>query len=96
MRHRSNASGQRGWKRQPGGTCAASGVSPTRIVRLARVPRDGGSGVGETLTRAAVYGLCGCPMTAGAGPISMILPRYITAMRSAMTQASDRSWVMNR
>ena len=31
-----------------------------------------------------------------AGPISRILPRYMTAMRSAMTQASDRSWVMNR
>ena len=35
-------------------------------------------------------------MTRSAGPISMILPRYITAIRSAMTHASDRSWVMNR
>ena len=35
-------------------------------------------------------------MTASAGPISMIRPRYMTAIRSAITQASDRSWVMNR
>ena len=38
-RHRSNASGQRGWNRQPGGTWTASGVSPTRIVRFA-LPAD--------------------------------------------------------
>src|SRR6185369_7886617 len=95
-RQRSKAYGQRGWKRQPLGTCAASGVSPTRIVRFARVPAVGGSGDGETDTRACVYGLCGARMTRSAGPISMILPRYMTAIRSAITQASDRSWVMNR
>ena len=44
---RSNASGQRGWNRHPGGTCAASGVSPTRIVREARWPSAGGSGDGR-------------------------------------------------
>ena len=44
--HRSNASGQRGWNRQPVGTWAASGVSPTRIVRAARLPASGGSGDG--------------------------------------------------
>ena len=43
-RHRSNTCGQRGWKRHPFGMCAASGVSPTRIVRRARVPSVGGSG----------------------------------------------------
>ena len=78
------------------GTCAASGVSPSRIVRRARVPASGGSGDGETETSAWVYGLRGERMTVSAGPISMILPRYITAIRSAMTHASDRSWVMNR
>ena len=78
------------------GTWAASGVSPTRIVRRARSPGVGGSGVGETDTSARVYGFCGVRMTCSAAPISMILPRYITAIRSAMTQASDRSWVMNR
>ena len=57
---------------------------------------DGGSGDGDTDTRAWVYGLRGERMTRSAGPISMILPRYITAIRSAMTQASDRSWVMKR
>ena len=82
--------------RQPAGMCAASGVSPTRIVRRARSPGVGGSGVGETETSARVYGFCGLRMTRSAGPISMILPRYITAIRSAMTHASDRSWVMNR
>ena len=45
--HRSNATGQRGWNRQPVGTCAASGVSPSRIVRFARVPASGGSGEGD-------------------------------------------------
>ncbi len=50
---RSNASGQRGWKRQPVGIRAASGVSPTRIVRRGP-PTDGGTGVGETETSAAV------------------------------------------
>ena len=93
---RSNATGQRGWNRQPVGTWAASGVSPSRMVRFARVPASGGSGDGETDTSAFVYGLRGERMTASAGPISMILPRYMTAIRSAMTQASDRSWVMNR
>ena len=38
-------SGQRGWNRQPVGMCAASGVSPTRIVRSARVA--GGRRVGR-------------------------------------------------
>ena len=92
---RSNASGQRGWKRQPDGTRAASGVSPTRIVRRGP-PAAGGTGVGDTDTSAAVYGWCGDLITRSAGPTSMIRPRYITAIRSAMTQASDRSWVMNR
>ena len=93
---RSNASGHRGWNRQPVGMCAASGVSPTRIVREARSPAAGGSGDGLTETSAWVYGLRGVRMTCSAGPISMILPRYMTATRSAMTHAIDRSWVMNR
>src|SRR4029079_9041404 len=43
-RQRSNATGQRGWKRQPVGMWAASGVSPSRIVRHARLPATGGDG----------------------------------------------------
>ncbi len=38
-RQRSNATGQRGWNRQPLGTCAASGVSPSRIVAFGTRPR---------------------------------------------------------
>ena len=49
-----------------------------------------------TETSACVYGLRGSRITSSAGPISMIRPRYITAIRSAITQATDRSWVMNR
>ena len=52
--HFSKASGQRVRKRQPVGIAEASGVSPTRIVRLARSPGAGGSGEGATETRAAV------------------------------------------
>jgi hypothetical protein len=96
VRHRSNATGQRGWNRQPGGTCAASGVSPTRMTRFAASPGSGGSVDGLTDTSARVYGLRGDRMTASAGPVSRIFPRYMTAIRSASTQASDRSWVMNR
>ena len=59
--------GQRGWNRQPAGTCAASGVSPLRIVRVARAPEVGGSGDGETDTNASVYGLRGVRITASAG-----------------------------
>ena len=94
--HFSKASGQRVRNRQPDGIAAASGVSPTRIVRFARSPGAGGSGDGATDTSAAVYGWRGAEITRSAGPISMILPRYMTATRSAITHASDRSWVMNR
>ena len=47
-------------------------------------------------TRAPAYRVVGVAITVLACPISTILPRYMTAIRSAMTQASDRSWVMNR
>ncbi len=57
---------------------------------------DIGSGEGDTDTSASVYGLRGVRITSSAFPISMIRPRYMTAMRSAITQASDRSWVMKR
>ena len=83
---------------------AAAGRDVRRVRRLALEDRplrraaraSGGSGDGDTDTSACVYGLRGERMTVSAGPISMILPRYMTAIRSAMTQASDRSWVMNR
>ena len=66
-----------------------------RPLQLAR-PRRAGRATGDTETSACVYGLRGRRITCSAGPISMILPRYITAIRSARTQATDRSWVMNR
>ena len=43
VRHRSIASGQRGWNTQPGGGLVASGGSPGRMTRAARecVPSSG-------------------------------------------------------
>jgi hypothetical protein len=66
-------------------------------LRAARVEAAAGRDVdGETETSASVYGLRGSRMTSSALPSSMIRPRYITAIRSAITQASERSWVMKR
>ena len=93
---RSKASGQRGWKRQPRRDVRRVGRLADEDRPLRALARRGGSGDGETETSAAVYGWRGERMTVSAGPISMIRPRYMTAIRSAMTQASDRSWVMNR
>src|SRR3989475_255541 len=90
---RSNATGHRGWNRQPAGMFTGSGRSPFRITRSTFFR---GSGLGTTEMSACVYGCFGCPMTCSAVPISTIFPRYITAIRSARTHASPRSCVMNR
>ena len=79
--------GQRGWNRQPAGMRLGSGVSPVRICCSTR------SISGTTDSSALVYGCCGSASTSSAVPISTIRPRYITAIRSAMFQASPRSWV---
>ena len=64
-----------------------SGVSPVRICCSTCCCS------GTTDSSALVYGCCGLASTSSASPISTIRPRYITAIRSAMFQASPRSWV---
>src|SRR5256885_2231096 len=70
-----------------------SGRSPYSMIRSRR---RSGSGTGTTDTRAFVYGCFGFLIRSRVGPSSTILPRYMTPIRSASTQASDRSWVMKR
>jgi len=47
---------QRGWKRQPGGTCTGLGTSPSRIMRL-RCASMAGSGTGTAEINAWVVGM---------------------------------------
>src|SRR3990170_8048233 len=77
----SKATGQRGWKRQPGGIATALGVSPCRMMRS---PRRRGLGTGTTESSARVLGCWGCASIWRVGPISTIRPKYITAIRSAI------------
>src|SRR5207245_1191573 len=82
--------GQRGWKRQPAGMAAESGVSPDRITGsvAALFPASA-----TTDSRALVYGCRGSVRTSSTVPVSTTRPRYITATRSAMFHASPRSCV---
>ena len=96
IRQRSKPSGSAGGSGSRAGCAPRPASRPRGSSRGPAAPAVGGSGDGDTDTSACVYGLRGERITASAGPISMIRPRYITAIRSAMTQASDRSWVMNR
>ena len=54
LRQRANASGQRVWKRQPGGGCSGDGTSPR--ARTATLRRDGSTD-GTAASSARVYGM---------------------------------------
>ena len=70
---------QRVWNTHPDGGLAGLGISPARLIRVAGSP----STVGTADSSASVYGWCGPSKISSVRPISMIRPRYITAMRSA-------------
>ena len=55
-----------------------------------------GSGSGMADTSASVYGCMGAWNRSSTGPISTILPPYMTATRSQKYSTTLRSWAMNR
>ena len=74
-----------------------SGSGRRRPARSARAGARSRVGLGcrrEQRLRVRVGG--GRCTASSAGPISMILPRYITATVSEMWRTTDRSWAMNR
>ena len=71
------------------------GTSPVSTIRL-RWRSTFGFGTGTADSRACVYGCAGRSYTSSRLPISTILPRYITATRSAMWRTTERSWATNR
>ncbi len=76
---------------------AAASGSPSRpAARPAAAParRVRGSMRGATASRAFVYGCCGSPSTCSVVPISTMRPRYMTATRSHIDQASPTSCVI--
>ncbi len=78
---------ERGWHPESPRSGSRGAVGgPARAVRMTASPRRGPGRTGGQGRR----------ITSSAEPSSTILPRYITAIRSAMTQATERSWVMNR
>ena len=92
---RPSRSGQRVWKRQPGGGAAGDGMSPSSTMRSRSRCRTGfGTGIAES--SASVYGCFGRAYTSSAGPCSTIRPRYITAMRSLTWRTTARSCAMKR
>ena len=84
------SAGQRGLNRQPLGIRVGSGVSPLQDNGFQ--PLD----LGHDGQQRPRVGCCGSSSTSSVGPISTTRPRYITASRSAMFQASPRSWVTTR
>ena len=88
-RRSSMAIGQRGWNAQPVGGDSGLAGSPARTSGFA--PR----GRGRSRPAPGCTGGAGGAITCSAGPISTMRPRYITAIRSATTRATDRSWVTN-
>src|SRR5690606_18803944 len=93
VEHGSNTSGQRVWKRQPGGGSIGDGTSPSSGTGF-RGARGSGTGLAESSAR--VYGWRGASNKSSAEATSTSLPRYITATRSATWRTTFRLWVMNR
>ena len=91
--HRSMGRKQRPAKLQPGGTSTAVGTSPVSLIRRDAAPR---CSAGTDDSSAWVYGCSGLSKSSAAGAISTILPRYITATRSATWRTTDMSWLMKR
>ena len=69
------------------------GISP---VSGAATSGRSGSGCGIEARSACVYGWRGSRKTRSVGPVSTILPRYITAMRWLMCSTTERSCATNR
>ena len=63
--------------------------------RCLRLRSSAGPGTGTADSRPECTGGRAAYMMSG-GPISTILPRYMTATRSLMCFTTDRSWAMNR
>src|SRR4051794_6932643 len=87
-RHCSITSGHRSAKVQPDGRSASSGTVPDIVV--SRVPLRAPS-FGRARNRPCVYG---CPIrrnTSSVGPLSMIVPPYITIMRCTFSAMTPRS-----
>ncbi len=85
--------------RRPGiadGTGSREAPASGRAARLCRIGRSIPPASGTTSSSAFVYGWRGRSSTSSAGPISTILPRYITATRSATVHARPRSCVTIR
>src|SRR5690606_31982027 len=80
VEHGSNASGQRVWKRHPGGGSMGDGTSPSSGTGWSGAR---GSGTGLAESSARVYGWRGDSNRSSAEATSTSLPRYITATRSA-------------
>ena len=89
------ARGQRGWKRQPDGGSIGLGTSPSSTMRC----RARAAGVGDRHgreQRARVRVLRLAVQVRRPSAASTILPRYITATRSATCRTTARSCAMNR
>ena len=89
IRQMSIASGQRGWKRQPGGGAERLGGAPLRPFRTAGVADPAaGSGSG-----AACRDASGGRRARAVGASSTRRPAYMMPSRSAMLACTDMSWV---
>ena len=92
--HRSIATGQRVWKRQPGGGAIGLGISPASSAGAQPARRVGD---GDRLQqRLGVRVLRIAEHRPRVVPVSTIRPRYITATRWLMWRTTDRSCATNR
>ena len=80
---RSVANGQRVWKRQPRGGSTGLGTSPVRMIRSRAAARRRVGRPARPRAAPACRGGAGARTARRRGAISTILPRYITATRSA-------------
>ena len=79
----------------PSAGSPGDGMSPLSTIRR-RVRSARASGTGTAESSAVVYGCSGRRYSSSDEATSTILPRYITATRSAMWRTTARSWAMNR
>ena len=93
--HLSIATGHRVWKTHPDGGFAGLGIVPWRMTR-SRVASIVGSGMGTADKSAFVYGCFGSSYSVIRSEISMILPRYMTAILSEMWRTTARSCAIRR
>ena len=92
--HEARTIGQRVRKPHPEGLLIGVGMSPTRWMRSSSRARGSARGTAESNARE--YGCFGWLYTESVGPISTMLPRYITAILSEICRTTDRSWAIKR